>query len=73
MIRIIAILKLPNLVSFGRLVNAKILMIPSKYLRRVATGVVKEDEVFQQIQKVFLFTDSAQHRFQRHTARFLFG
>ena len=69
----LAVVQLAGLIGFDRLIDAEILVVPGKDFCCMPTRVVKQDEVFQQIQKVFLFADAAQHGFQRHTALFLLG
>ena len=68
----LAVVQLAGLIGFDRLIDAEILVVPGKDFCCMPTRVVKQDEVFQQIKKVFLFADAAQHGFQRHAALFLF-
>ena len=46
-------------------------MVPGEDLCGVAAGMVVENEVFQQIQEVFLLTDTPEHGSQSHTSLFL--
>lgn len=48
-------------------------MIAGQDLGGASAGVVKEGEVLQQIQEVFLFADTPQHGLQGHAARLLFA
>ena len=48
-------------------------MIAGQDLGGASAGVVKENEVLQQIQEVFLFADTPQHGLQGHAARLLFA
>lgn len=67
----LAVVQLTGLIRFDRLVNSKILVVAGKNLFRVATGMVKEDEILQQVEEVLLFADAAQHSFQSYAALFL--
>ena len=69
----LAVVQLAGLIGFDRLIDAEILVVPGKDFCCMPTRVVKQDEVFQQIQKVFLFADAPEHGFQRHTALLLLG
>ena len=66
-----AVVQLPGLVCLYRLVDAQILVVSGQNFCGAAAGVVEEDEVFQQIQKVLLFADAPEHRLQGHAARLL--
>ena len=59
-------------IGLYRLIDAEILMVSGQNLHRPTVGVIEEDKVFKQIQKVFLFADAPQHRRQRYTAGILF-
>ena len=63
-----SVVQLPALVSLDRLVDPEILVVPGENFGGMPAGVVIENEVFQQIQKVFLLADTPQHGFQGHTA-----
>lgn len=67
----LAVVQFSGLVSLHCLVDTKILMIAGQDLGSAPAGVVIEDEVLQQIQKVFLFAYTPQHSLQGHAARLL--
>ena len=67
----LALIQFPRFVSLDRLVDAQILVVAGQNLGGAAVGVVKEDEVLQQIEKGFLFADAPEHGFQRHVALLL--
>ena len=67
----LAVIQLPGCVGLDRLVDAQVLMVAGQDLGGASAGVVIEDEVFKQIQEVFLFADAAQHGLQRHAAGLL--
>ena len=46
-------------------------MIAGQDLGGASAGVIKENEVLQQIQEVFLFADTPEHGLQGHAARLL--
>ena len=47
-------------------------MVTGKDFYGVATGVIIENKVLQQIEEILLFADAAQHSFQSHTALLFF-
>ena len=61
----LAVIQLPGGVGPDRLVDAEILVVARQNLGGVPAGVVIEDEVFKQVEEVFLFADAAQHGLQR--------
>ena len=67
-----AFLQLAGLVSFDCLIDPQILVVTGQDLGDAATRVVKQNKVLEQIQKVFLFTDAAQHSFKRDTSLLVF-
>ena len=68
----LAVIELPGRVGLDRLVDAQVLMVAGQDLGGAAAGVVIEDEVFKQVEEVFLFADAAQHGLQRNAAGLLF-
>ena len=68
----LAVIQLPCLICFYRLIDTEILMVTGKYLCGVSSGVVKENKVFKEIEKVFLLANAAQHGFQCDAALFFF-
>ena len=69
----LAVVQLSGLIRLDRLVDAQILMVAGKDLCRASAGVVEEDEIFKQVEEIFLFADSPQHGFQSHAALLLLG
>ena len=67
----LAIVELARGVGIDRFVDAEILVVARQDLGGAPAGVVKEDEVFKQVEEVFLFADAAQHGFQRDAAGLL--
>ena len=67
----LTVIQLPGFISLNRFVDAQVLMVPGEDLCGVAAGMVVENEVFQQIQEVFLLTDTPEHGSQSHTSLFL--
>lgn len=47
-------------------------MVTGKNFYSIATGVVKKDEILQQIKEVLFFANTAQHRFKGHAALLFF-
>ena len=47
-------------------------MVPRQDLRRLSTGMVKQDEVLQQVHEVMLLADAEQHGLQIDCADFIF-
>lgn len=54
------------------LVHAEVLMITGKDFCGFSAGVVKQNEIFQKIEEVFLAADTAQHNFQGYASGFIF-
>ena len=67
----LSVVQSAGLICLDCLVDAQILVVPGQDFCCVSAGVVKENEVLQQIKKVLLFTDTPEHGLQRHAARFL--
>ena len=60
----LAVFQLSCLVGFDCFIDTEILVVPCKNLYGLSTGMVKEDEILEQIHKVVFFTDAQEHRFQ---------
>ena len=67
----LAVIELPGRVGLDRLVDAQVLVVAGQNLGSAAAGVVIEDEVFKQVEEVFLFADAAQHGLQLNAAGLL--
>ena len=67
----LSVVQSAGLICLDCLVDAQILVVPGQDFCCVSAGVVKENEVLQQIKKVLLFADAPEHGLQRHAARFL--
>ena len=67
-----SVVQLPFSIRLYRFIDAQVLMVPCQYLGDSAAGVVKEDEVFQQIEKILFSADAPEHGLKRDTAGFLF-
>ena len=64
----LAVAQLAVGIGFDGLVHAQILMVAGKDLDEFTAGTVEKDEIFQQVEEVFLAADTAQHGLQSHAA-----
>ena len=66
----LAVVKFPCRICFNRFVYTEILMVTGKDFYRAAVGMIIKYKVFQQVEKILFFTDSAQHCFKSYAALF---
>ena len=64
----LAVVQFPGFVGLHRLIDAQVLVVTGQDLGRAAAGVIEEDEIFQQIEKILLFADAPEHGLQGHAA-----